>query len=245
METSKQQQPIEPVNTTELFEKNLTDFMKAVWWDLKENRYKGLLVKNSSRIAKRDIRNFLKKETSDFNPDELDDAKKYIEDWEKRICVEYGLELPSITIQMKQLITEIIERQTPIVPTIPNIDERPERLGQPIIQELDAKLGSLVLENYYFWTNENDGIRNKQNIFTNTNPSAFLQMVQAADFSKIHINEKTQRVRYNISVLARKLGKEWGERAATSVGATLAECQRRTDFMRSEKWESLKKMFKS
>jgi hypothetical protein len=66
-------------------------------------------------------------------------------------------------------------------------------------------------------------------------------MVQNADFSAIIEEGSSQRVHYNIYILSRVLGKEWGEIAAKNTGAkSLRECDGKTKFY---EYSELKKMY--
>ncbi|MCL2245634.1 MAG: leucine-rich repeat domain-containing protein [Lentimicrobiaceae bacterium] len=114
--------------------------------------------------------------------------------------------------------------------------------AQKLIITLDDKQEHKILENYNFWNNQKSGIQGKQNIFKNISHSDFFRMIQTADFSQL-LNRKSisQRVKYNICILSRELGNDWGEQAAKNIGATLQECQKRTGFPEHEK---LKDMFK-
>jgi len=95
---------------------------------------------------------------------------------------------------------------------------------------LDKELEAEVLKNYHFWNEVNDLSHGKKNIFKNTTQHQFITMVENADFTSINKQGHSQRVKYNIVVLARILGDEWGEKAAKKLGTTLRECGKLTDF---------------
>ncbi|MDR2346570.1 MAG: hypothetical protein LBE18_10925 [Planctomycetaceae bacterium] len=89
---------------------------------------------------------------------------------------------------------------------------------------------SQVLENYIFWNNQNDRIQGRVNIFRDITEQQFISMIDNADFSAIDKKGYSQRVKYNIVVLARILGEEWGEKAASKLNTTLRECGKKTTF---------------
>jgi len=97
-----------------------------------------------------------------------------------------------------------------------------------------------ILQNYQFWNNQNDKMRGQKNIFNNVSQFDFLKMVCDANFSTLNKKGISQRVQYNILVLSRLLGNEWGKRAAEKLGKTLDECGKRTEF---GEWETLKTMY--
>lgn len=88
---------------------------------------------------------------------------------------------------------------------------------------------SELLENYKFWNKVNLKEKN-QNIFKNIDEDSFFEMVENHDFSRICKKPISQRVKYNIVVLARVLGEEWGEKAAKTLGGTLRTCGKMTSF---------------
>jgi len=113
--------------------------------------------------------------------------------------------------------------------------------------ELKKLLNSIttkaVMENYLFWydtKSSHEGDIRYKNIFKDVSESQFLKMVQKADFSELNIRGHRQRLLYNIYILTRILGKEWGENAAKNLGTTLAECQKRIEF---EEQVALTRMF--
>jgi hypothetical protein len=117
------------------------------------------------------------------------------------------------------------------------INEELELFGistqQPILPETSNTNGyeySKVLENYRFWNNQNTGITGHANIFQGISENQFIKMIDAADFSKINKKGISQRIKYNIVVLARLLGEEWGEKAAKNLGTTLRDCSKMTTF---------------
>ena len=101
---------------------------------------------------------------------------------------------------------------------------------QPYKLELTKELEKEVLKNFEFWNNQNDKTQGKQNIFKNITQAEFLQMIINADFSQLNKKGISQRVKYNISVLVRILGKEWGENAAQKLNTTIEYCAGRTEF---------------
>ena len=100
---------------------------------------------------------------------------------------------------------------------------------------------SELLENYHFWDNVNTKTQGRINIFNNITEQQFFEMIYNADFSMI-VNKHgySKRVRYNIHVLSRILGTEWGERAAEKLKTTLKECGKCSGF---NEFSAIKKMY--
>lgn len=98
----------------------------------------------------------------------------------------------------------------------------------------------VLLKNYTFWNNINDNVQSKKNIFKGITQSDFFNMILTADFTQIYKRGKSQRVQFNIHVLSRLLGKNWGEIAAKKINTTLDECVKRTEF---GEHDSLKDMY--
>lgn len=97
---------------------------------------------------------------------------------------------------------------------------------------------SKILENYQFW---NDSQRAKKNILKNSTEDNFLNMIITANFSVINnVRGQSQRVKYNLIVLARILGNEWGKKAAANEGTSLRECGKCTLF---DEFDELKDMY--
>jgi hypothetical protein len=111
-----------------------------------------------------------------------------------------------------------------------------EELEVELTKELEGK----VLENYIFWNKQSDEKQGRENIFKFTKQSDFLQMVGNADFSAINKKGMSQRVQYNVYVLSRVLGKDWGEKAAMKIGAkSLRDCSGKTKFSEHPKLKSM------
>jgi hypothetical protein len=109
---------------------------------------------------------------------------------------------------------------------------------------LDKTTEEKVLENFNFWNDLETNKEGDRNIFKDITKYEFLEMVHTADFSKISKKGiTTQRVQYNVSVLSRLLGKEWGETAAKNIGTTLEVCKKRTDFAMYKQYDTLKSMY--
>jgi len=89
-----------------------------------------------------------------------------------------------------------------------------------------------LLENYQFWKDiENRNTHKYKDIFRNISQNDFLNMIHSADFSTLNKKGVLQRIAYNICVLSRVLGREWGEKSAKSIGKTFEFCQKRTEFL--------------
>jgi len=97
-----------------------------------------------------------------------------------------------------------------------------------------------LARNYIFWTNIDDKVHGKKNIFKGITQSDFFNMILTADFTQINKAGISQRVKYNIHVLSRELGKDWGEKAAGKINTSLDECVKRTEF---NEYDSLKNMY--
>jgi hypothetical protein len=120
------------------------------------------------------------------------------------------------------------------------LPEQPTQVKNIVI-ELTKELEEKILENFTFWNEQPDGKQGRKNIFKNTKQSYFFKMVQSADFSTIIQKGLSQRIQYNIYVLSRIFGKDWGEKAAKNVGAkSLRECEKKTAFYEHSE---LKKMY--
>ena len=99
---------------------------------------------------------------------------------------------------------------------------------------------SKVLENYTFWNDVNTGVHGHRNILDGISEQQFIDMVHSADFTAIgKIKNITQRVKYNICVLARLMGTEWGEDAASKLNTTLRTCGKCTNFAERERIKSM------
>lgn len=100
---------------------------------------------------------------------------------------------------------------------------------------------SKVLNNYSFWVNlECDSKNGYKNIFRGISESDFISMINQANFSRINTSGITQRIKYNIFVLSRLLGKEWGETAAGNLGTNLRECGKMSSFA---EFDEIKNMY--
>jgi hypothetical protein len=118
---------------------------------------------------------------------------------------------------------------------------------QSVLQELGIEwtdtLENLALINFEFWNNIEKTLPNRtvSNIFENTTKNAFFKMMHNADFTAIHTKGQTQRVQFNIVVLSRIMGENWGEKAVKKIGAkSLRDCGKKTTF---EEHSKLKNMF--
>ena len=112
--------------------------------------------------------------------------------------------------------------------------------AQTVLEKLgvkwSAELVNNVLKNFEFWQDVKELHRGKKNIFADVTQDVFFDMIKHADFSTINQKGATGRVKYNVHVLSRILGKEWGEVAARKIGAeTLRECGKRTQFSEYKK----------
>jgi hypothetical protein len=129
---------------------------------------------------------------------------------------------------------KIVEQSQDIQPP------QPETNGN---KDADSKLKytySDALKNYQFWNSINDKIQGHANIFKNVTEQQFFEMIDNADFSVINKRNISQRVKYNIVVLSRLLGKEWGEKAAKKLNTTLRDCGKKTEI---KEYEDIKGMY--
>ena len=110
--------------------------------------------------------------------------------------------------------------------------------------KIDGDTEQELLKNYNFWNlskEKHKHIPRYKNIFEDITLSEFLNIVKRADFSTLSKKKGClHRLLFNIAILSRLLGNEWGGKAAESIGKTLAECQKRTDF---EEYMQLKGMY--
>jgi hypothetical protein len=97
-----------------------------------------------------------------------------------------------------------------------------------------------LLRNYRFWSDNDASQKDRENIFDGKSDAEFLEMIHTKDFSAVHNGRKTQRVKYNISILSRLLGEDWGVAAAEKLNTTLDECKKRTGFC---EYEEIKDMY--
>lgn len=99
-----------------------------------------------------------------------------------------------------------------------------------------------ALENYVFWNGVNTNTHGHENIFEGVSEQQFKNMVGNADFTAIS-NKKniSQRVKFNIHVLARLMKKEWGEDAAGKIKTTLRDCGKKTNF---DEYKAIESMYK-
>jgi hypothetical protein len=118
---------------------------------------------------------------------------------------------------------------------------------QPYRVELDKETESKVLETYRFWNSTEKYIQTRtpiitNNIFKDTTQKEFLEMVSAADFSKLY-NTKgiKQRVGQNIVALSKIINSdEWTGQATTKLNTTIRALQKNTQF---HEYEDLKNKF--
>ena len=121
------------VDTTKLFDQNLTDFLKAVWLDWQYGTYKHLLLKNSYKIDDYDIEDYLERVTrGGADIKRIRHRKNYIQAWEREHFGEGAEELPSITIRMKELLDEMALRINNNTSTQPPPRERQQATTQEI-----------------------------------------------------------------------------------------------------------------
>jgi len=99
---------------------------------------------------------------------------------------------------------------------------------------------SEVLKNYNYWQNNTNSKEKFVNIFKDIDEQTFLQMIDDADFTQINTRGIAQRVKFNVYILARELGTEWGEEAAKKLKTTFRECGKLTSFC---EYEQLKGMY--
>lgn len=99
---------------------------------------------------------------------------------------------------------------------------------------------SAIINNYIFWNNIEDKSHGFKNIFKGFTQNDFINMILNADFTQINKRGISQRMKFNIHVLSRQLGKDWGEQAANKINSTLEECVKRTEF---PEYDSLKSMY--
>jgi len=135
------------------------------------------------------------------------------------------------------LVTSKSTSETPLLTPKAYIDAKPQ---QPETEcdtaykiELNADTEKSVLENLKFWSDTKKEHKNDngyKNIFEEITQLEFLTMVSDADFSTLNKKGFSQRVQYNVYILSRLLGNDWGNNAAQKLNKTLAECQKRTEF---------------
>ena len=109
-----------------------------------------------------------------------------------------------------------------------------------VLETISEELQEKLLKDYEFWSNLRDDYY--VNIFDGISEADYLHMVRYANFGKLL--QKTgisQRVKKNIVVLQKVLGKGWAEQAAINIGTKLGECQKRSEF---PEWKHLKKLYK-
>ena len=126
-------------------------------------------------------------------------------------------------------INQSLEDAYSIITTLPSTTKTTDEVkDQQDVVVLDNNTEERVLENYNFWT----GLPKPHciNIFENISVSDFLKMVTTADFTVVHTKGQTQRVKYNVYLLSRLLGAEWGDTAAQKLKTTLVNCIKRTLF---------------
>lgn len=106
----------------------------------------------------------------------------------------------------------------------------------------------ILKENYDFWmTGKMETKQNKvltctigKNIFQNITKEEFLQMIMDMDFTKIYTRGKQGRVQYNIYILTRIMGTDWGNAAAKKIGTTYEQCRKAGSF---SEHDNLKHMY--
>jgi len=101
---------------------------------------------------------------------------------------------------------------------------------------------SELLINYHYWDNVNTKTHGYINIFNNITEQQFFEMIDNADFSTIiGKHGYSKRIKYNIAVLSRILGKEWGEIVAKKLKTTLKKCAKCSGF---HEFSAIKNMYK-
>jgi hypothetical protein len=179
-------------------------------------------------LTKEDIYSAVERGRCNWYNDLYNDIEKYLNEV-RRI----GLQVTNITAPQPAQVTQ------PAATKLPEIDinteiEQPEQLKKYEYDMLKA------LENYNFWKNINTKIEGRANIFKGVSEREFINMIDNADFSQINKKGISQRVRFNVVVLSRILGKEWGEEAIKKLGKTIDECSKRTEF---KEYDELKSMY--
>lgn len=96
-------------------------------------------------------------------------------------------------------------------------------------------------ENYNFWLDKGKNKRTLSvNIFEHISFDEFIQMISNYDFNKVNIRGNKGRIAYNIYIISRLLGKEWGELAAKKLNYEFKYLTKQTKFY---EYDDLKKMY--
>jgi hypothetical protein len=167
------------------------------------------------------------------NPIELNIKRDKIE----KKTFGYDTEQLDTFLEHLQLLIEA-GKETPPTTQQPEMLQLSENKPQLYKLELTRETEERVLQNFNFWQNL-DTKRYYINIFKDITQTKFCDMVESADFSELNKKGITQRLKYNVYILTRILGNEWGNNAAAKLNTTLSECQKRTEFAEYEKLKSM------
>lgn len=114
---------------------------------------------------------------------------------------------------------------------------------QPTSSNINPTQITRLKENYEFWKEkEANIIETTCNIFDGYDFDKFIEMIQKHDFSPIFVQGNKDRVRYNIYIISRYLGEEWGQRSAEKLKCNFKDLTKNVKFV---EYEELKKMYKT
>ena len=94
--------------------------------------------------------------------------------------------------------------------------------------------------NYDFWLDKEDDIHNVKNIFKGYSFDDYIKMICKYDFTKVYRRGQKVRVQYNIAIIARVMGDDWGKLAADKLNCDYEELTKSSGFLEHKE---LKEMF--
>jgi len=157
-----------------------------------------------------------------------------------------GANIPHITVNyiwnkermkaLEKFKNEIENNNTPQPPkqTASEQQQKPDKFKITKEQE------TLLLQNFDFWNEKGNNREGTVNIFNNIKKMDFMNMIENADFSTFKKN--VVRVKYNIFVLTRVMGNEWGECACRKLKPTFTLKDARKNIKFNE-FDKLNEMF--
>jgi len=186
---------------TDQSDKRIQDRLKYITED-KE------FIQNSGYINNYDYACYLK-ETGEITNDIWERSNDRKLSWQVIIQIEQGV------FQAKE---ELLIKNANITQTTPF--------------QLNSTLINKLSENYNFWkSQEKYKFQPKKNIFQNYSFDQYITMIQNYDFTSVFIRGNKDRVKYNIYILSRLLGEDWGQITAKKLNCDFKDLTKNTKFI--------------
>jgi hypothetical protein len=103
---------------------------------------------------------------------------------------------------------------------------------QTISLQLNPTQINLLSHNYNFWKGqEKYKSQLNKNIFENYSFDQYIMMIQSNDFTSVFTRGNKDRVKYNIYILSRLLGENWGQINAKTLNCEFKDLTKNTKFI--------------